>query len=162
MQRLTAVLFAACVLALLGPTAPPARAACTVPTFTYKHGVVTFTEGGAATRVQVEIADTEAAREVGLMCRTALAPDAGMLFVFEDITRDPFWMKDTLIPLSIAFIDNAGHIVGLLDMAVAADPENGPFPTYGPKNQYRYALEVNQGFFAQHGIDAKAQVSVTP
>ena len=162
MRRLTAVLFAACALALLGPTTPPARAACTVPTFTYKHEVVTFTEGGAATRVQVEIADTEAAREVGLMCRTALAPDAGMLFVFEDITRDPFWMKDTLIPLSIAFIDNAGHIVGLLDMAVAADPENGPFPTYGPKNQYRYALEVNQGFFAQHGIDAKAQVSFTP
>jgi len=162
MRRLTAVLFAACVLALLSPAIPPASAACTVPTFTYKHGTVTFTESGADTRVQVEIADTENEREVGLMCRTALAPDAGMLFVFADITRDPFWMKDTLIPLSIAFIDNGGHIVGLFDMAVAADPENGPFPTYGPKNQYRYALEVNQGFFAQHGIDTKAQVRIAP
>lgn len=162
MRRLTAVLCAACVLTLFGSTTPPADADCTIPTFAYNHAVVTFAERGQTTRVQVEIADTEASRETGLMCRNSLAADAGMLFVFGDDTTVPFWMKNTLIPLSIAFIDNKLRIVGLLDMPVAADPSSDEIPTYGPKAKYRYALEVNQGFFVQHGIDATAKVDIVP
>jgi len=149
-RRLTAVLCAACVLTLFGSTTPPADADCTIPTFAYNHAV------------EVEIADTEASRETGLMCRNSLAADAGMLFVFGDDTTVPFWMKNTLIPLSIAFIDNKLRIVGLLDMPVAADPSSDEIPTYGPKAKYRYALEVNQGFFVQHGIDATAKVDIVP
>ncbi len=147
-------------LVCLGLRVPAAQAACIAPGgFTYKHGVVAFTERGATARVRVEIADSEVSQETGLMCRTSLAPDAGMLFWFRDDTDTPFWMKNTLIPLSIAFIDKSWRIVALMDMPVAPDPSGDQLPTYGPKTPYRYALEVNQGFFTQHGIDAAAQVS---
>lgn len=158
------------VVLLLGCTAGGAFAPgafgagdCTVPAFKYPHGVVTFTEHGTATEVRVEVADTEPAREVGLMCRQALDPDAGMLFKFDDLTQIPFWMKDTLIPLSIAFLNNRWRVVGILDMRVAPDPHNPP-PTdlWAPPGPYRYALEVNQGFFKAHGLDAQAQVRFTP
>jgi len=164
MRRLTAILGAACVLALAlnGSAVEPASAACPVQTFTYKHGVVIFNERGDVTRVQVEIAETALAQEYGLMCRTSLAPNAGMLFAFPETSQGSFWMKNTLIPLSIAFIDARWHIVTLLDMAVAPDPQNGPFVSYKPEAPYRYALEVNQGFFARHGIDTSAEVSFLP
>jgi len=148
------------VITLLGPGIWPARADCRVPPVTYKHGVVTFTEHGSPVQVRVEIADTPESQEVGLMCRTALEPDAGMLFMFPHDTRGGFWMKNTLIPLSIAFIDAKWHIVGLMDMRVAPDPSNPPLSDlFAPAKPYRYAVEVNQGFFAQHGIDEKAEVS---
>lgn len=160
------VLAALLVLAFAGGAAVPrafGAGDCTVPTFKYPHGVVTFTEHGTATQVRVEIADTEPSREVGLMCRRELDTDAGMLFKFEDLTQAPFWMKDTLIPLSIAFLDNRWRVVGILDMRVAPDPSNPP-PTdlWQPTRPYRYALEVNQGFFKAHGLDAHAQVRFTP
>ncbi|GEM_PF-627750 len=143
----------------LAQQSPPG---CHVPQFAYKHGTVTFAEHGRTVQVRVEIADSEPAREVGLMCRTSLDPDAGMLFVFEDQTSVPFWMKDTLIPLSIAFLDSRWRIVALMDMKVAPDPDRGPFEYYGPKRPYRYALEVNEGFFARYGLDEKAEVRFSP
>lgn len=149
-------------MVLAGPRPTPLGAECHVPSFAYRHGIVTFTERGRTTQVRVEIADTPERTEVGLMCRTALDPDAGMLFWFADKTQTPFWMKSTLIPLSIAFIDADWHIVRLMDMKVAADPENGPFETYAPPRPYRYALEVNLGFFAQHDIDENAEVRFSP
>jgi uncharacterized membrane protein (UPF0127 family) len=130
---------------------------CPVPRFTYKHGLVEFTEGGRTTDVHVEVADTQQMREVGLMCRPSLDPDAGMLFVFDSDTDVPFWMKDTLVPLSIAFIDAGWHIVSLQAMPVAPDPDN-PDRVYPPGHPYRYALEVNMGFFTRHGIDTRADV----
>jgi uncharacterized protein len=152
---------AAVVAALLDVGPGPANGLCQALSFPYKHGIVTFTEAGQATQVRVEIADTHDTQEYGLMCRTTLEPDAGMLFAFPDATKGPFWMKDTLIPLSIAFIDSSWHIVSIMDMKVEPDPAN-PLAVYAPPRPYRYALEVNQGFFAQHGIDAGAQVSFLP
>ncbi len=147
----------------LGTGTAGADGGCPAPHFAYKHGVVTFTEQGRSAQVRVEIADTPESQETGLMCRTALDGDAGMLFVFADDTQEPFWMKNTLIPLSIAFIDSGWHIVGIVHMKVEADPANpDPQDIYGPDRPYRYALEVNQGFFAQHGIDAGAQVAFLP
>jgi uncharacterized protein len=153
-----------CVLALAlsASATAPANPSCPIQTFTYKHGVLSFDEHGDVTRVQVEIADSALAQEYGLMCRTSLAPNSGMLFSFSDTQQDAFWMKDTLIPLSIAFMDARWHIVTLFDMPVAADPMNGPFPLYSSRAPYRYALEVNEGFFTQHGIDPTAQVSFLP
>ncbi len=153
-------LAAAVAAAVLGLAPRPAGADCRVPSLTYKHGTVTFSERGTTTEVRVEIADTPEMVEVGLMCRTSLDRDAGMLFVFPEDTRTPFWMKNTLMPLSIAFLDAKWHIVAIMDMRVAPDPSNPP-PTdlFAPTRPYRYALEVNQGFFSTHGIGGKADVS---
>jgi uncharacterized membrane protein (UPF0127 family) len=145
---------------LLGTAALPADR-CVIPPFTYRHGVVTFSEGGRRVDLRVLVADTPDKQEYGLMCRTSLPADEGMLFVFADVTRVPFWMKNTLIPLSIAFIDDRWRIVQIRDMAVEPDPEH-PTTLYTPPRPYRYALEVNQGFFAQHGLDTRAVVQFTP
>lgn len=151
-------LAAAAAVVVFGTATVVANGTCQVPHFVYKHGSVTFAEHGGSTQIRVEIADTPDAQEVGLMCRTALDPDAGMLFTFAADTSGSFWMKDTLIPLSIAFIDSSWHIVSIMDMKVEPDPAH-PQRLYGPPRAYRYALEVNQGFFAQHDIDAGAQVA---
>jgi hypothetical protein len=101
------------------------------------------------TRLTVEAADTESERERGLMDRTSLGADDGMVFLFDAASSGSFWMKDTLIPLSIAFWDETGRIVGIRDM----DPCTAdPCPTYGSPEPYVGALEVNQGFFEEHGV----------
>ena len=98
--------------------------------------------------VRLEAARTEQQRETGLMNRPTLAPDAGMIFIFDSYgTNDAFYMKDTLIPLSIAFIDDKGVIVDIQDMA-ARDEKT----LHVSKAPYKSALEVNLGFFGQHAI----------
>jgi uncharacterized protein len=94
--------------------------------------------------VHLEVADTAAERERGLMGRRELAGDSGMAFVFPEDTTASFWMKDTLIPLSIAFYDDAGRIVRILDMQPC---RQDPCPLYNPHVSYRGALEVNLGAF---------------
>lgn len=99
--------------------------------------------------VEVEVADTPDEREVGLMNRESLAEDAGMIFLFESSHRGGFWMKDTLIPLSIAFVGGNGRIARILDMEPCrADP----CPVYDPGVAYESALEVNRGAFARWGV----------
>lgn len=97
----------------------------------------------------VEVADTESERERGLMERTRLPDDAGMAFLFDGATTASFWMKDTLLPLSIAFWDADGRIVGLLDMQPCTTVQ---CPTYNPGVPYVGALEVNLGAFASNGV----------
>ena len=97
--------------------------------------------------LDVEVVRTPADRIRGLMFRTELAPDSGMLFVFDSPAVRGFWMKNTLIPLSIAYFDTAGIIADLLHMA--------PLDTttsYPSSRPVRYALETNQGWFQTHGI----------
>jgi len=153
---------AALAAAVLGSGPAPARGACSAPLFAYRHGAVFFSERGRVERVRVELADTDDRMEIGLMCRTALAPDAGMLFLFSASTSTPFWMKNTLIPLSIAFIDSNWRIVKIMEMPTAPDPALGPFATYGPEKPYRYALEVNAGYFTRHALDDGAEVRFEP
>jgi uncharacterized protein len=105
--------------------------------------------GAGEVAVQVEIADNEAERERGLMGRKTLAPDAGMVFVFPEDTRSAFWMKDTLIPLSIAFYDARGRILRVLDMEPC---RRDPCAVYDPEVRYRGALEVNRGAFARWDV----------
>lgn len=103
----------------------------------------------ATVRVRVEIAETSEVRERGLMGRTTLAEDAGMVFLWPEDTRSPFHMKDTLIPLSIAFFDAEGRILATLDMEPCrADP----CPTYDPGVAYRGAIEVGRGALARWGV----------
>lgn len=106
--------------------------------------------GDEETSVRVEIADSGEERQEGLMHRESLPEDEGMLFVFPSEHRGGFWMKNTLIPLSIAFVDAEGRILRILDM----DPcRADPCQIYDPGVAYRNALEVNQGAFAEWGVE---------
>jgi uncharacterized membrane protein (UPF0127 family) len=102
----------------------------------------------------VEIADTPERRQLGLMFRSSLPPDGGMLFDFGEDTNSGFWMGNTILPLSIAFIDASGRIVDIKDMQPLDTS------TVGSSGPYRYALETNQGFFRAHGIEAGNQVTL--
>lgn len=101
---------------------------------------------GERVPVRVEVADTSQEMQTGLSNRTALAQDAGMLFIFDQERLRSFWMKNTLIPLSIAYIDAEGRIVDIQDMQPL---DETPHPSAEPA---RYALEVNQGFFDERGV----------
>ena len=105
--------------------------------------------GGENVEVQVEIADDTEEMARGLMGRTALAEDAGMLFVYPEERELSFWMKDTLIPLSIAFMDGEGRIVDIQDMKALDDTP----PHYASAEPAQYALEVNKGFFDERGVE---------
>lgn len=96
----------------------------------------------SAKTFHAEIAADPDTRRVGLMHRPSLPADAGMLFVYPDDTDGGFWMKNTLIPLTIAFATADGEIVAVLDMEPC---EADPCPTYRPGASYRMALEVNAG-----------------
>lgn len=105
---------------------------------------------------QVELATTPSQRERGLMGRTHLPADGGMLFVFEQPGRHCFWMRDTPLPLSIAFINPAGRIASLADMQPRSETP------HCPPVDIRYALEVRQGEFQRRGITARAQLEGLP
>jgi uncharacterized membrane protein (UPF0127 family) len=104
---------------------------------------------GDKVEVRVEIADDDAERAQGLMGRTALGDDRGMLFVFGEEQHLLFWMRNTLIPLSIAFMDSEERIVDIQDMKPLDDDP----PHYVSTEPARYALEVNQGFFEERGVE---------
>lgn len=102
--------------------------------------------------VTAEVAATPAERGRGLMFRERLAPDAGMLFVYEVAEIQHMWMKNTLIPLSVAFIDGHGRIVSISDMAPLSET------IHSSAAPARFALEMNQGWFARHGVRAGDRV----
>jgi uncharacterized membrane protein (UPF0127 family) len=115
-----------------------------------ERGTAVVDAAGGPVTFSVEIADDPAERRRGLMGREMLPPGAGMLFVFPEDVDTPFWMKDTLVPLSVAFLDGRGRIVAILDM----DPcRADPCPAYAPAAPYRQALEVGLGSFARLGIE---------
>ena len=95
----------------------------------------------------VELAGTPQARACGLSHRDKLPDNHGMLFIFPALEPRTFWMKDTRIPLSIAFLDDSGRIVSIHQMAPMQTNER-----YRSLQPARYALEVNQGWFASRGI----------
>jgi uncharacterized membrane protein (UPF0127 family) len=101
------------------------------------------TAAGDTVHVQAEIADTADERARGLMSRDSLPEGRGMLFVFGGQTGASFWMKNTKVPLSIAFIDSHGRILDIQDMQpLSLDMRRSSQPYY-------FALEVNQGWFAR-------------
>jgi uncharacterized protein len=103
--------------------------------------------GASKAIVRVEIADTAAARELGLMYRQHLAEDAGMLFVFKQPQQLTFWMKNTEIPLDMIFADADGNVVGII-----ADAEPFSERQLSVDGNSQYVLEVNGGFAQRHGI----------
>ncbi|MBF2053808.1 MAG: DUF192 domain-containing protein [Candidatus Sericytochromatia bacterium] len=99
-----------------------------------------------AAELKVELACTPEAQQRGLMFREALPEDQGMLFVFAEEQTLSFWMKNTSLPLSIAYIDAAGEIIDIQELTPF---DETPRPSARPA---RYALEVNQGWFKRHDI----------
>jgi uncharacterized protein len=130
------------------PETTPATTTPTAEPGGQQSPLAIINSAGERVVVRVEIADTRAEQTRGLMERTELAEDAGMLFVFNRGQQAPFTMKNTLIPLSIAFIDAGGRIVDILDMQPLDETTR-----YSSAEPYRYALEVNQGFFEARGIE---------
>ncbi|MEO0073709.1 MAG: DUF192 domain-containing protein [candidate division WOR-3 bacterium] len=98
-------------------------------------------------QIAVEVAADKITRQRGLMFRSSLAPDSGMLFVFESDEPRSFWMYNTYLPLSVAFVDSAGTIVNIVEMA-----PNDTTIRYLSERPARYALEMNSGWFASHSI----------
>jgi uncharacterized protein len=133
------------------------KAALLALALVFPHGTAVITTPHARISVRVEIADNEQTRERGLMFRRRLAPRAGMAFVWREDVAAAFWMKNTLIPLSVAFYDARGRIVRILDMAPCrADP----CPVYDPKTTYRGALEVNRGAFRRWKVHVGDRIVV--
>jgi uncharacterized membrane protein (UPF0127 family) len=103
-------------------------------------------------KLTAEVATTDATRGTGLMYRRMLPENHGMIFVFSRATPQNFWMMNTYIPLSIAFADANGIIVNIGDMKpLTTDPHPSAQPA-------KYALEMNQGWFAKRGIKAGVKI----
>jgi len=102
--------------------------------------------------VIAEVAATQQVRTTGLMHRFSLQPGHGMLFVFSTPQALAFWMRNTFIPLSIAFIGRDGKILNIEDMSPQTDT---PHPSRGPA---QYALEMKKGWFAERGVGAGDRV----
>ena len=99
-------------------------------------------------RVEAEVAATPDSRQTGLMQRTMMASQRGMLFVFPDVAKHCMWMRNTLLPLSVAFLDEKGRIINIEDMQ--PQTENN----HCAVKPARYALEMNLGWFKSRGVGA--------
>lgn len=115
-----------------------------------------ITLGAGMHLIHAEVAQSPEQRATGLMNRPTMAASDGMLFVFEEASEQCFWMKNTLLPLSIAFIADDGSIVNIADMKPQA------LASHCSAKPVRYALEMNQGWFAKRGIKAGTKLRGQP
>ena len=106
--------------------------------------------------VRAEVADNFTARMQGLMHRKSLAQNAGMLFVFEEAGPHCMWMKNTYVPLSVAFLDAAGAIINIADMTPHSEV------SHCAAKPARYALEMNRGWFAERGLKPGTRLGGIP
>lgn len=97
-------------------------------------------------RIEAEVAATSESRQIGMMQRTVMAPQRGMLFVFPEVAAHCMWMRNTLLPLSVAFLDERGRIINIEDMRPKTENNHC---SAGPA---RYALEMNLGWFKSRGL----------
>ena len=143
------------LLAALAVALPAAALASTG----FQRGTATITTAASAPPIllRVELARTAAERERGLMNRRSLAAKAGMVFLYPQAHRGGYWMKDTLIPLDIAFSDARGRILRIFTMQPC---RRDPCRVYDPKVVYRTALEVNAGSFRRWRVEAGDRIAV--
>jgi uncharacterized membrane protein (UPF0127 family) len=104
-------------------------------------------------QIDTQVAQTEAQRQIGLMFRQEMPQHEGMLFVFEQPATQCFWMKNTLLPLTAAFVADDGTIVNLVDMK----PQTTD--SHCSTKPVRFVLEMNQGWFAKKGLKAGSRLS---
>lgn len=119
-----------------------------------KLPTVTITAG--MHNIVAEVARTPMQRQIGMMMRTTMAQHEGMLFVFDEASPQCFWMRNTLLPLSIAFIADDGTIVNVAEMRPKSDD------SHCSDKPVRYALEMNQGWFGKRGLKAGARLRGAP
>jgi hypothetical protein len=132
----------------LAQTSPPAgQPQTTLPHVQLQAGMF---------RIDAQVASTDLQREIGLMFRTQMPEHEGMLFVFESPSAQCFWMKNTLIPLSAAFIDSDGTIANIEEMK--AQTTNA----HCSARQVQFVLEMNKGWFAKKGLKAGSKLSGAP
>lgn len=142
-----------CIDPLIEPPPPIAKPATTCPADdlatppALRHGTITAPEAKAAPALDVEIADTPATEQRGLMYRTELGENKGMIFVWPSESRRTFWMHNTCIPLDMLFLAKDGTIVGQLEQVPTLNdrPRSVRCPA-------AYVLEVNAGWTRRHGI----------
>jgi uncharacterized membrane protein (UPF0127 family) len=115
---------------------------------------VTLTAG--MHNIVAEVARTPLQRQIGMMMRTTMAQHEGMLFVFDEPSPQCFWMRNTLLPLSIAFIADDGTIVNVAEMQPKSDD------SHCSDKPVRYALEMNQGWFSKRGLKAGTKLRGAP
>jgi len=106
--------------------------------------------------IQAEVAQSPGQRSIGLMNRPSMGANEGMLFVFEQPAQQCFWMKNTLLPLSIAFLAEDGTVVNIEDMS----PQT--LDSHCSRKEVRYALEMNLGWYAKRGIKPGSRLTGTP
>jgi uncharacterized membrane protein (UPF0127 family) len=143
-------------------TDPPATAAPATAAPATSAGAATRTVAyrlepaeGAPVTVRLEVAADPAARARGLMGRRRVPEGTGMVFLYPEDVAEAYWMKNTLVPLSIAFVAADGRVVSVAEMTpCAADP----CPSYPPAGPYRYAVELAAGSFAAAGVGPGASV----
>ena len=111
---------------------------------------VTFLPANAS--IRAEVADTEQARERGLMFRTHLGENRGMIFYFDQTGYHAFYMYNTRIPLSVIFLNESLRIVDIQDMAPCLEQNPLACPIYTPHAECKYAIEVNHEFIRKNGI----------
>ena len=112
--------------------------------------------GAGMYQIDVQLALTPAEQQTGLMHRKDLAQQEGMLFVFPQPLTQCVWMKNTLLPLTAAFVADDGRIVNLVDMKPLS------LDSHCSEEPVRYVLEMNQGWFARKNIKAGFKLSGTP
>lgn len=132
------------VLFLLGAGAAGAQAFKTVKLSAGMH------------MIQAEVAANDPERQQGLMFREKMGSNAGMVFVFEQPAKQCMWMKNTLLPLSVAFIDAQGKVINIEDM----QPKT--LESHCSKKAAKYALEMNLGWFAQKNIKPGIRIEGLP
>ncbi|MBK7768130.1 MAG: DUF192 domain-containing protein [Sulfuritalea sp.] len=97
-------------------------------------------------RIEAEVAATFDSRQTGMMQRTSMSPQRGMLFVFPEVAKHCMWMRNTLLPLSVAFLDEKGRIINIEEMQPQSDDN------HCSTKPARYALEMNPGWFKSRGL----------
>ena len=106
--------------------------------------------------IEAQLARTPQQREIGLMFKKSMGPNQGMLFAFEQPSQQCFWMKNTLLPLAIAFVGDDGAIVNIDSMK----PQT--LDSHCSTAPVRFVLEMNEGWFVKHGIKAGQKLSGLP
>jgi len=127
--------------------------------FASRKSICEINSEGRITTVHVDIAAHPTDIMNGLMHQSYMPSDSGMVFLFPQPHSTGFWMKNTLIPLSIAFWDQSFTIIAIMDMEPC---EGVDCPSYTPDKPYMGALEVNKGFFSANGIQVGDKVQVFP
>lgn len=151
-----------CVAPLAEPPPPPAKPATDCPADPVTDppelgaGTIAFPEAPGAPTVKVEVARSSAAVQRGLMYRTSMPAEEGMLFVFPDERPRTFWMKNTCIPLDMLFLAKDGTVVGILEQVPVLNQASRGVPC--PAG---YVLEMNAGWARRHGVKPGMKTDIT-